>query len=140
LRIMGLDVGEKTIGIAVSDALGLTAQGLEVIRRTGSIEQDLQRLKEVVQEKEINKIVIGMPRNMNGSYGPQSEKVQKFAEIIKAELNLPLETWDERLTTVEAERLLVSADMSRAKRRKVIDKMAASLILQGYLDSRPASR
>jgi putative Holliday junction resolvase len=137
---MGLDVGEKTIGIAVSDALGLTAQGLEVIRRTGSIEQDLQRLKEVVQEKEINKIVIGMPRNMNGSYGPQSEKVQKFAEIIKAELNLPLETWDERLTTVEAERLLVSADMSRAKRRKVIDKMAASLILQGYLDSRPASR
>ncbi len=140
MRIMGLDVGEKTIGIAVSDALGLTAQGLEVIRRTGSIEQDLQRLKEVVQEKEINKIVIGMPRNMNGSYGPQSEKVQKFAEIIKAELNLPLETWDERLTTVEAERLLVSADMSRAKRRKVIDKMAASLILQGYLDSRPASR
>jgi putative Holliday junction resolvase len=137
---MGLDVGEKTIGIAVSDALGLTAQGLEVIRRTGSIEQDLQRLKEVVQEKEINKIVIGMPRNMNGSYGPQSEKVQKFAEIIKAELNLPVETWDERLTTVEAERLLVSADMSRAKRRKIIDKMAASLILQGYLDSRPASR
>ncbi|MTI84205.1 MAG: Holliday junction resolvase RuvX [Firmicutes bacterium] len=139
MRIMGLDVGDKTIGIAISDALGLTAQGVEVIRRTGGFAQDLKRLKELVREQEVTKIVVGLPRNMNGTIGPQGEKVMEFINEIEEGLGLPVETWDERLTTVQAERLLISADMSRAKRRKVIDKMAASLILQGFLDSRPHS-
>lgn len=139
MRIMGLDVGDKTIGIAISDALGITAQGLEVLRRTGNLNQDLQTLKQITRKQEVTKVVVGLPRNMNGTLGPQGEKVLDFARKLEEALQLPVETWDERLSTVEAERLLISADISRGKRRKIIDKMAAAIILQGYLDSRPAT-
>lgn len=135
MRIMGLDVGDKTIGVAISDALGLTAQGLEVIRRAENSEQDFKRLKQLVKAHGIAKIVVGLPRNMNGTLGPQGEKVLAFIRELRQFLQLPVETWDERLSTAEAERLLISADISRRKRRKIIDKMAASIILQGYLDA-----
>ena len=136
MRILGLDLGEKNIGVAVSDELGWTAQGLESIRSKGKIKEDLDKIDSVVQKYEVEKIIIGLPRNMDGSYGPQAQKALKFAELIKKRSGLPVETWDERLSTVAAQRLLIEADVSRKKRRSVVDQMAASIILQGYLDSR----
>ncbi len=133
-RTMGLDVGDKTIGIAASDPMGWTAQGIETIMRT-NIKKDLQRLEELVKEYEVNKIVVGLPKNMNGTIGPQGEKVQEFAERLKKRFSAEIVLWDERLTTVAAERSLIAADVSRKKRKEVIDKMAAVYILQGYLDS-----
>ncbi len=133
MRLMGLDVGNKTIGVALSDPLGWTAQGLEVIRRTG-LNNDLARLREIIDQYNVEKIVVGMPKNMNGSLGPQAELVMEFIPVLKETAGLPVETWDERLTTVAAEKMLIGADVKRAKRKKVIDKMAAVLILQGYLD------
>lgn len=130
---MGLDVGNKTIGVALSDPLGWTAQGLEVIRRAG-LNNDLTRLKEIIEQYNVEKIVVGMPKNMNGSLGPQAETVQVFIPILEESTGVPVETWDERLSTVAAEKMLIGADVSRAKRKKVIDKMAAVMILQGYLD------
>ena len=132
-RIMGLDVGDKTIGVAVSDLLGFTAQGIKTVRRE-SIKKDMEELKKIIKEKEVIKIVSGMPKNMNGTLGPQGEKVIKFCEKLKEETNLEIEFWDERLTTVAAQRSLIEADVSRQKRKKVIDMLAAVLILQGYLD------
>ncbi|KAB3537340.1 Holliday junction resolvase RuvX [Alkaliphilus pronyensis] len=134
-RVMGLDVGDKTIGVAVSDPLGWTAQGIETIQRIG-IKKDLQRLEEVIKGYEVNVIVVGLPKNMNGSIGPQGEKVLEFTERLKKRFNIEVMLWDERLTTVAAERALIKADVSRKKRKKVIDKMAAVYILQGYLDSK----
>lgn len=134
MRIMGLDVGDKTIGVALSDPLGWTAQGLEVIRRV-NIEQDFKRLQEIVNEYGVEKFLVGMPKNMNGTVGPQGEKVLAFIEQLKGRFDLPITTWDERLSTVAAERMLIQADVSRSKRKKVIDKMAAAVILQGYLDA-----
>lgn len=133
MRLMGLDVGNKTIGVALSDPLGWTAQGLEVIRRSG-INRDLERLREIIKEYEVEKAVIGIPKNMNGTIGPQAETVFGFIEIFKESIGIPVETWDERLTTLAAERMLIEADVSRSKRKKVIDKMAAVMILQGFLD------
>ncbi len=134
MRIMGLDVGDKTIGIAVSDPLGWTAQGVETIRRT-NIKADLRRLEELVKEKEVHKMIVGLPKNMNGTLGPQSEKVLEFVERLKKRFStLEIILWDERLTTVAAERTLISADMRREKRKLVIDMVAATYILQGYLD------
>ena len=133
MRVMGLDVGNKTIGVALSDLLGWTAQGLEVIRRRG-IEYDLDRLAEIIDVHEVAKVVVGLPKNMNGTLGPQSEAVQEFVAAFQGRFPMPVAMWDERLTTVAAEKLLIEADVSRAKRRQVIDKMAAVLILQGYLD------
>ena len=133
MRIMGLDVGEKTIGVAISDALGWTAQGLETIKRT-SLKEDIVKLKEIISRWEVSRIVIGLPKNMNGSMGPQGEKVIEFAKQLKEKTSVDVVLWDERLTTVAAERLLIEADVSRAKRKKVIDKLAATYILQGYLD------
>lgn len=134
-RIMGLDVGDKTIGVALSDLFGWTAQGLETIRRIG-IKRDLQRIEQIIEENDVNKIVVGLPKNMNGTIGPQSEKVLEFNERMKKRFeNIEIITWDERLTTVAAERSLIEADVSRKKRKKVIDKIAAVYILQGYLDS-----
>jgi putative Holliday junction resolvase len=130
---MGLDVGDRTIGVALSDLMGWTAQGLEVIRRS-DIKKDINRLIEIIKEYEVEKIVVGMPKNMNGTIGPQGEKVQDFTQQMQQALQLPVEYWDERLTTVAAEKLLIGADVSRGKRKKVIDKMAAAFILQGYLD------
>ncbi len=129
MRIMGLDVGEKRIGVAVSDPLGYTAQGVSTIKR-----ENAEELKKIVSDYNIAKIVVGLPKNMNGSIGEQGKKVLDFIEELKKKINLPILTWDERLTTKEAEGVLLRADLSRAKRKKVIDKLAAVLILQGYLD------
>ena len=132
-RIMGLDIGDKTIGVAVSDLMGMTAQGIKTIKRT-SKKNDIEEIKQIIKQKQVNLIVSGLPKNMNGTVGPQGEKVQKFCELIKEETGLEIEFWDERLTTVAAEKTLLTADVSRKKRKNVIDMMAAVLILQGYLD------
>jgi len=135
MRIMGLDFGDKTIGVALSDLLGWTAQGLEVIRRE-SLERDLELLGKIIREYEVEEIVVGLPKNMNGTLGERAQKTMEFGEILKETFQLPVKFWDERLSTVEAERILLQGDVSRAKRKKVIDKMAASVILQSYLTSR----
>ena len=135
MRIMGLDVGDKTIGVAISDEFGWTAQGIDVIRRQ-KLTQDLNRLQELINQYQIKELVVGLPKNMNGSIGPRAELAIEFANLIKAQFELPVHLEDERLTTVSAERTLIEADVSRKKRKKVIDKMAAILILQGYLDKK----
>ena len=132
-RIMGLDIGDKTIGVAVSDLMGLTAQGVTTIKRVGK-KKDIEAIKHIIAEKQVNKIVSGLPKNMNGTVGPQGEKVQKFCELLKEETNLPIEFWDERLSTVAAERSLIEGNVRRENRKKVIDMLAAVIILQGYLD------
>ena len=133
MRIMSLDVGSRTIGIACSDALLMTAQGIETIRRT-SLEKDFNRLQELIAEYEVHELVVGMPKNMNGTKGERAEKTEEFVEKMKEVIDLPVSYWDERLSTVMAERQLIAADVSRQKRKSVIDKMAAVVILQGYLD------
>jgi putative Holliday junction resolvase len=130
MRILGLDIGEKRIGVAVSDPLGYTAQGISVIKR-----EDVKNLKKIVSDYNIERVIVGLPKNMDGSIGAQGNKVLAFIEDLKKEIDLPILTWDERLTTKEAERVLLKADLSRVKRKKVIDKLAAVLILQSYLDS-----
>lgn len=132
-RIMGLDIGDKTIGVAVSDLMGLTAQGVTTIKRIGK-KKDIEAIKQIIAEKQVNKIVSGLPKNMNGTVGTQGEKVQKFCELLKEETNLPIEFWDERLSTVAAERSLIEGNVRRENRKKVIDMLAAVIILQGYLD------
>jgi len=132
---MGLDVGTATIGVAVSDELGYTAQGVEVIRRTG-LKTDLERLGELARAYQVESVVVGIPRNMNGTYGPAAEEVRRFAQEIKKRLRLPLYEEDERLTTVAAERALLEADLSRRRRRRVVDQVAAVLILQSFLQRR----
>lgn len=134
MRIMGLDVGDKTVGVAVSDLLGLTAQGVETIIRTSN-KAAINRIRELVSEKDIQRIVVGLPKNMNGSLGPQGEKVLSFVKKLEEKIDVEVLFQDERLTTVAAEKMLISADVSRKKRKKVIDKVAAVYILQGYLDS-----
>ncbi len=136
MRIMGLDLGEKTIGVAVSDPLGWTAQAVEVIRRGENIGGEIRRLRELIEHYGVEMILLGLPKNMNGTLGDQGRKAVEYAGLIREELGLPVEMWDERLSTVSAERILLEADMSRAKRKKNIDKMAAAVILQGYLDAR----
>ena len=133
MRIMSLDVGSRTIGIACSDALLMTAQGIETIRRT-SLEKDFNRLQELIAEYEVHELVVGMPKNMNGTKGERAEKTEEFVEKMKEVIDLPVTYWDERLSTVMAERQLIAADVSRKKRKSVMDKMAAVVILQGYLD------
>ena len=133
MRIMSLDVGSRTIGIACSDALLMAAQGIETIRRT-SLEKDFNRLQELITEYEVHELVVGMPKNMNGTKGERAEKTEEFVEKMKEVIDLPVTYWDERLSTVMAERQLIAADVSRKKRKSVIDKMAAVVILQGYLD------
>ena len=130
---MALDVGSRTIGIACSDALLMTAQGIETIRRT-SLEKDFNRLRELISEYEVHELVVGMPKHLNGTKGDRAEKTEEFVEKMKAVIDLPVTFWDERLSTVMAERQLIAADVSRKKRKGVIDKMAAVVILQGYLD------
>jgi putative Holliday junction resolvase len=139
MRILGLDFGMKTIGVAVSDPLGWTAQGLEIIRREeeNNLKKSIVRLKEICSQYEVESIVLGYPKNMNNTEGERVEKTKQFKKRIEKELKLPVELWDERLSTVGAERILLEADLSRAKRKNVIDKMAAVFILQGYLDSKP---
>lgn len=134
VRLMGLDVGDKTIGVALSDPLGWTAQGLETIKRIG-IKKDLQRLNEIIEEYDVKQIIVGLPKNMDGTIGMQGEKVLDFCERLGKRFNdIEVIQWDERMTTMAAERTLLEADVSRGKRKKVIDKLAATYILQGYLD------
>ena len=133
MRIMGLDVGSRTIGMAISDELGLTAQGFKTLRRK-SMEDDFQEIAAIINQFEISKIVVGLPKNMNGTLGSQAETVLKWVEILKDRIRVAVVTWDERLSTVGASKVLLEADLSRRKRKKVIDKLAAVLILQGYLD------
>lgn len=135
-RLLGLDVGSKTVGIAVSDILGWTAQGVEII----PIDEDnqefgIERMKELVAEYQPTGFVLGLPKNMNNTSGPRVDAAEAYGELLKETFNLPVDFQDERLTTVEAERMLIEeADTSRRKRKKVIDKLAAALILQNYLD------
>lgn len=137
MRIMGLDVGTKTIGVAISDEMGWTAQGIETIKIDPERNQTgLKRIKELIEQFHVTNIVVGLPKNMDGSIGPRGEACQQFAEYLRKKLGLPVSMWDERLSTVAAERVLLSADVTRKKRKKVIDKMAAVMILQGYLDSK----
>ena len=139
MRILGLDFGSKTIGVAVCDPFGWTAQGLEIIRREEEIylNKSFARISELCREYAVESIVLGLPKNMNNTEGERVEKTLAFKKRLEKELKLPVELWDERLSTVAAERSLLEADLSRAKRKKVIDKMAAMYILQGYLDSKP---
>ena len=135
MRYLALDVGDKTIGIAVSDLLGLTAQGIKTIRRISN-KKDLQELGEIISEFEADTLIIGLPKNMNGTEGERCEIVRNFADKISAAFpDIKQIFWDERLSTVAAEKNLIAADVSRKKRKQVIDKMAAVYILQGYLDS-----
>ena len=134
-RILGRDVGDRTVGVAASDLLLMTAQGVETIRRE-TLEKDLARLGELMREYDAVRLVVGLPRNMNGTEGDRCEIVRAFAEEIKKALpEADIVFWDERLSTVAAAKSLIQADVSRKKRKKVIDKMAAVFILQGYLDS-----
>lgn len=137
MRVLGLDVGTKTIGVAVSDEMGWTAQGIETIKIADEkMEQSYPRLQQLIDEYSVEKIVVGLPKNMNGTIGPRGEACIEFADNVKEKLNIETMMWDERLSTMAAERVLLSADVSRKKRKKVIDKMAAVMILQGYLDSK----
>jgi putative holliday junction resolvase len=134
MRILGLDVGERTIGIAISDPLGYTAQGLSTIRRK-NLKIDIEELKKICDEYSVESILMGFPKNMNGTIGPSGEKAIELSKILEEELHMPVRLWDERLTTVAAHKAMLEADLSRAKRKKIVDKIAAMYILQGYLDS-----
>lgn len=136
MRVMGLDVGSKTVGVAISDPLGFTAQGLEIIKIDEEKEIfGFERLGELVEQFKVDRFVVGLPKNMNNTSGPRVEASQAYGQKIEELFKLPVEYQDERLTTVQAERMLIEqADVSRGKRKKVIDKLAAQLILQNYLD------
>ncbi|EDI8845620.1 Holliday junction resolvase RuvX [Listeria monocytogenes] len=136
MRIMGLDVGSKTVGVAISDPLGWTAQGVETIQIDENRKQfGYDRVKELVLEYEVEKVVVGLPKNMNNTIGPRAESSKIYAEVLESRIGLPVVLWDERLTTSAAERTLIEADVSRKKREEVIDKLAAVMILQSYLDT-----
>jgi putative Holliday junction resolvase len=133
--VLGLDIGSKRIGVAVSDELGLTAQPVETLVSKG-LESDLNQIAALVDRFAAEEIVVGIPFNMNGTEGPEAKKVRAIVERISSKVQIPVREWDERLSTVAAERTLIEADVSRSKRRKVIDKLAAVIILQAYLDGR----
>ncbi len=136
MRILALDHGSRRIGVALSDELKLIAQPLEYIPAEPLA--DFQaRLKQLVQERDVELILVGMPRNMDGTYGPAAAKVQEFVGALKAAVNVPIKTWDERLTSVQANRLLIQGNVRRDKRKEKVDKMAAAILLQSYLDSLP---
>jgi len=138
MRAMSLDVGTKTIGIATSDLMWMIANGVETIRRT-SVERDFTRIGELIKEHEVSTLVVGYPKNMNGSIGERAQICEAFAEELRNRFpTCKVVLWDERLSTVAAEKVLVDADMRRNKRKKIIDMMAAVVILQNYLDSNPA--
>lgn len=140
MRTMSLDLGSRTIGVAVSDLTGLIANGVETIRRT-SPERDFVRIGELVTQWEVEEIVLGYPKNMNGTIGERAELTKAFAEVLRSRFpGVSVVLWDERLSTVAAERVLIEADLQRKKRRKVIDMMAAVVILQNYLDSKMLRR
>ncbi|NIQ38172.1 MAG: Holliday junction resolvase RuvX [Proteobacteria bacterium] len=134
MRTMALDMGSKTIGVAMSDELGLTAHATETITRE-SIEQDLEAIGDLVRRFNVSRVVVGLPLNMTGTLGVEAKKVLKFVDDMRRVLSVPVTTWDERLSTVQARRTLLEANLSRKKRKKAIDKLAATLILQSYLDA-----
>lgn len=133
MRIMGLDVGDKTIGVAISDPLGWTAQGIKTIKRTG-IKKDIDEIINIINEYNVEKVIVGLPKNMNGTIGERAQKIMSFCNKLKGKISLDIEFEDERLTTVSAERMLIEADVSRKKRKEVIDTIAATYILQTYLN------
>ena len=138
MRIMGLDYGSKTIGVAVSDPLGLTAQGVEIIRREeeNKLRKSLRRIEELVKQYEVEELVLGFPKNMNNTIGERAEKSLQLKETLERRLGLPVVMWDERLTTVEANRTLMESGVRRENRGKYVDMIAAVFILQGYLDAK----
>ncbi len=137
-RILGLDFGSRTVGVAVSDALGLTAQGVEIIRREqeNKLRRTLARIEELIVQYQVTEIVLGYPKNMNNTIGERAQKTLEFGETLKRRTGLPVELWDERLTTVAANRALIEGGVRREKRKAYVDMIAAVYILQGYLDSR----
>ena len=136
-RVLGLDYGSKTVGVAVSDPLMITAQGLEIIRRErpAKIRQTLARIEEIITQYDVTTIVLGLPRNMNGTEGERVEKTREFGESIERRTGLPVIYWDERLTTVAADKAMIEMDIRREDRKEYVDEIAAMLILQGYLES-----
>ena len=137
MRIMGLDVGTKTIGVAVSDELGWTAQGDATMKwDEQQLDQGVELIKAKAAQHQVGTIVLGLPKNMNGSLGERALRIKELAQKIETELQIPVVLWDERLSTVSAQRILIEGDVSRKKRKQVIDKMAACIILQNYLDSK----
>ena len=135
VRVLSLDVGDKRIGIAVSDPSGTIAQGLRLYVTTGSRTRDIAAIGELVRELGVSKVVVGLPKNLDGSLGPRAQEMVRFAEILKRESGVPVDLWDERFTTDEAHRVFDMASVKRKKRRGSIDVMAAQIILQGYLDA-----
>lgn len=142
MRIMGLDFGSKTVGVAVSDSLLLTAQGVEIIRRKeeNKLRQTLARIEELILEYEVEELVLGLPKNMNATEGIRAELTYEFKEKLERRTGLPVYMWDERLTTVEADRTMMEAGVRREHRKEYVDKIAATFILQGYLDRRNMER
>lgn len=136
MRIMGLDYGSKTVGVAVSDPLGLTAQGIEIVRRKSEnkLRQTLARIEEIAKEYGVEKIVLGFPKHMNNDIGERAEKSLEFKEMLERRTDLPVVMWDERLTTVEADRTMMETGIRRENRKEYVDMIAAVFILQGYLD------
>ena len=136
MRIMGLDFGSKTVGVAVSDPLGITAQGVEIVRRKSpnKLRQTLARIDELVREYDVEELVLGYPKNMNGTEGERCEKTREFKEMLEKRTGLPVALWDERLTTVAADRSMMEAGLERQERKEYVDEIAAIFILQGYLD------
>ena len=134
MRVLAIDHGTKRMGLALSDELGMIAQPLEFVPAE-PFDKFLARLKELIQEKQVELLLVGMPRNMDGSYGPAALKVQEFVTVLKEAVAIPIKTWDERLTSAQANRFLIQADVRREKRKEKVDKMAAAILLQSYLDS-----
>ena|SRR3989338_3138467 len=135
MRILGIDFGEKRIGLAVSDLLGLTAQGLETVRYENR-EQFLSDLSKICEDQKVGEIVIGLPVNMNGSMGPKAQEVLKLVPVLEEKLHLPVRTWDERLTSREAGRLMIEEGLSRKRQKETSDRLAATILLQNYLESK----
>ena len=137
MRVLGLDYGSKTVGVAVSDPLGLTAQGVETVwrKQENKLRRTLARIEEIISEYQVTEIVLGYPKNMNNTVGERAEKSLEFKEMLERRTGLPVVMWDERLTTVEANRTLMEASVRRENRKQYLDQLAAVFILQGYLDS-----
>ncbi len=134
MRYLGLDLGTKTLGMATSDAMGMIATSYKIVRHDEDYESLIPMVKEVIEEKKIDELVLGFPKNMNNTIGPRAELTLTFKEMLEKELNIPVNMQDERMTTRQAENILISNDTSRKKRKKVIDSMAATIILQSFLD------
>ncbi|MDB6111459.1 MAG: rnhD [Pedosphaera sp.] len=134
MRVLAIDHGTKRIGLAISDELGVIAQPLEFVLAE-PFAGFLSRLKEIIKEKQVELLLVGMPRNMDGSYGPAALKVQEFMAVLKDTVAIPIKSWDERLTSAQANRFLIAANVRRDQRKEKVDKMAAAILLQSYLDS-----